>query len=281
MDEGRIAGTPEIWDATQLSRLDDAFDVLWECPGCTLPVYPAAWRSNEHKVTAHFKKRPRTDHHHRCKYDLLCKSGPRSLTDRQMGRPGSWVDTITFPEARPFRADPVARATRNRGAPDLVEHSSTRHSINAACQFHHVTAGSRMDWPLTVEGVTGGNYFDVFAPACFPPSADPESKIWFGELHVTSALHVVGTEITITLNEYVRDAIPSVRAVVVVDLDGWSTDQRRLFRDRLEEVRAASKWTKGRRPRAPIIYALGPRRPGAPEIIRLNHPRRFAIVTRP
>lgn len=281
MDEGRIAGTPEIWDATQLSRLDDVSEVDWECPGCTLPILPVAWCSEERKVTAHFRKKPGTHHHPECKYDLLCRSGRRSLGAREMGEPRSWIDRITFPEARPFRPNAVARYARARGAPVLVEHCSTRHSINAACQFHHVIAGDRKSWALTVDGVDGRNYFDVFAPAGLPPSIGPDTRIWFGELHVSSESELYGDKLIITLKDQVRDMAPARRAVVAVDLRGWSADQRRLFADRIEEAREEAKWTRQRQPPAPIIYALGFRSSEKSETIHLDHPRKFAIVTRP
>lgn len=75
---GRLAGTSEVWDATQLREFENVLALAWECPGCTDPIRPAAWQA-DHKVTAHFKRLPGQFHSDRCRYNQMLPAGPRSL----------------------------------------------------------------------------------------------------------------------------------------------------------------------------------------------------------
>jgi hypothetical protein len=277
MDEGRVAGTSDIWDATQIANYEDVDAVEWECPGCTLRVFPVAWKPGQYKVTAHFKKGPGVQHHPKCQYDLMSKGGRRSLAKGTMGKPKSWIDRISFPVARILSKRPATANRINRMPPTQVTHSSTRHSIGAACRFHAALSGQRFNWPLRVDDVEGSNYFDVFELARSFPKKDKETRIWFGKLRVRANIEADDQVIRILLMETVLVGGSKLPVEIRILMDGWSEFQRVMFLDRLIEARRSANEVTGHI-MAPNIYVLAARSMDTPNIILLNNPRKFAIV---
>lgn len=262
MDEGRISGTSDIWDATEIRHEWQVKDLHWRCPGCHLRTYPAAWSDPDRfKVTAHFKKFPNTAHDVDCLYDEVTRAGPQKLAWGAMGRPQNWIDRIEFPDP----GAPVDRGTGD-GPPHVpVVHSSTRRSLTGACRFHYAIKGSRFNWPLTVTDVPGTNYFDVFEPFRSRP-AEPATRIWFGELFMKDPPIEVGDTIEIAVAGRVR---------IIADTGGWSQFQRSVLVSRIMEERRRWLKKKGDMPQA---YVLARRHPDDPDVLHFDDPRKFALV---
>lgn len=268
MDEGRIAGTSEIWDATQIGAAVDVEGTAWECPGCTLPLIPAAWRPGG-KVTAYFRGKPPAVHAGGCLYDRVSTASRGTLhLGGKMGRPSAWIDTITFPTGL---RRPSIRPALPRRSPATVAHSSTRTSIGGASRFHHVTQRSAWRAKLTVQGVDGRTYFEVFAPVTKAQPTD-DRRIWFASLRRDQRPADWCTE-GVALNVGQEDGW--VR--VVPDASRWSAFQRTVFANRIEDALAWLRGSNGKS-REAVAYVLATRLAESPEILAFSDPRMFTLV---
>lgn len=268
MDEGRIAGTTDIWDATQIAQAVDVERTAWECPGCTLPLVPAAWRPGG-KVTAHFRGKPPFEHAEGCLYERISNAKHGSLRlGGGMGRPRSWIDAITFPAAT---RRPTVISVLPRRAPAVIAHSSTRTSIGGASRYHYAMQRSAWKAELRVQGVVGRTYFDVFAPVTKVQSAD-DRRIWFASLRRDQkpgdwfrdgvALNVGGAD------GWIR---------VVPDASRWSDFQKAVFGNRIEVALEWMRASKGGS-RDAIAYVLATRLAERPGVLAFSDPRMFALV---
>lgn len=261
MDEGRINGTVEIWDASEIPNAEDVEGIDWRCPGCSLQIIPAAWRRGPHKITAHFRRRSGQSHAAECCYAYPSRGGPNGRITGSMGIPLPWIDRISFPGL----GTPRAAGSHPGRSHASVTHSSTRHSLTAACKFHSAIAGSRMDYALTVAGVNGNNYFEVFRP--FPLHFQGVGdKIWFGDLFVATEPVVTDRTIEIAIAGHFG---------VVADTGDWSAFQRELLIDRIRAARLPSLDGAVVRP---VVYVLGGRSEAQSRVVRFNDPRKFALI---
>ena len=263
MDEGRIAGTDEILDATEIRHRNQIDGIDWRCPGCDARVYAAAWDDpNKYKVTAHFKRYPAQPTDPNCLYEQVAKAGPCSLTCGEMGRPRQWIDRIDFPPP----VAPSERVRECRTTHDRQVHSATRRSLTGACRFHHAIKGNRRSWPLQVSGVPGSNYFDVFEPF-FQIPTEPASRIWFGDLFLTE--RPVETETTIGV------AVAG-HITVVAETTNWSDFQKEVLLSRVRRAQESkAAWSAPK----PQVYVLAERGPQCPNIVHFSDPRKFALIS--
>jgi len=262
MDEGRIAGTDEVWDATEIRHESQVNGVDWRCPCCHARVYAAAWdTSQRHKVTAHFKRYRLQSHDPGCLYLEVANAGPEALAWSEMGTPREWIDRIDFPTP----AAPMQRQ-QGDGPPHIaIVHSSTRHSLTGACRFHYSIKGDRWDWKLKVAGVPGSTYFDVFEPL-FKRPPENATRIWFGDLFFMEAPIETDSTIEIAIAGHIK---------VVAETGNWSDFQKSVLLSRVHDARRRARVPKTPKPQ---VYVLSNRDPQTPDVVRFRDPRKFALI---
>ena len=165
----------------------------------------------------------------------------------------------------------------------LVAVSTSRRSIAAAAFLHSLGMDDRT--PLDVRGVPSLRHRDygyVFSRVGRAAPRAEEARIWFGELRSAQDVRFENDRISVefAVGCVCEPGAPPVgRVKVEADTGGWTEFQRTVFRDRLiDAVKRARGELGGGRP-VTRMYVLGRRDPRTPCGIRIDHPRRFALVS--
>lgn len=282
MDEARIAGTFEFFDATQLDPAERFERARWQCSWCDATAVPVATRPDkQYKVAAHFRIADNEAHADDCfnHADVIRKAATKGSRSRPRRRTGL-VDTITFPD----RAEADAAFTRistavpRHGNGDAGS-SSSRRSIRAAAYIHR-NGLNIPSAPLTAAGVSGATYWDVIRPVTRAlPATESETRIWFGRMRAFEELREERDFIEVAFNCNSDGGGGYVRAVA--DTRDWGEYQRAVLRNHVTEkiALAQAAFRSGRSETGvPTIYVLGTRDRRDPCRIVFNDPRKFAIV---
>lgn len=240
-------------------------------------------------MTAYFRMRRGRTHAEGCLYhDQPASTGGagRGRSAAMHRRPPVGVVDIGQAVGRPIPqvvVDGPPRDVDHRRRPTIVEVSTTRRSI-AAAAFLHAT-GTDGGTPLDVRGIPTlrhSDYGHVFSRVGRTAPQVEEARIWFGELRtaqkVSSSDDRISVEFAVgcAANPH---ATPVERVKVEADVSLWSEFQRTVFRDRLIDAVSRAKGEFGAGRPVTRMYVLGCRNAESPCAIRIDHPRRFALVS--
>lgn len=284
MDEGRIAGTTEILDASLISHVDRIEEIVWECPGCTALLWPAAWHpGRSYRVLAYFRIRDGEEHHGDCLYrdrSVGSRSGRTSARGaRRMVGPVIGMVDMTEPAPSSGLGTAGGRR-RDPGPPRLVDHVGSRRSIAAVAAIHArgIEDGTLIGF-RGVPGLARSTYGRAFSRVARRGPNVRLHRIWFGELRIRQKIDRRSDVLTVAFAVACDDGDGREGPVgIEVDMRGWSTFQRAVFVDRLESALERAVSEHAERRTVTRLYVLAPRVAEDPCRIAIDHPKRLAIV---
>lgn len=253
MDEGRIAGTTDLWAADHIWQLPDAETIDWRCPGCEAKVIARAWRTDRSfKVSPNFAvKGP---HDPGCGingFEKLISSGESKTIRSENGLPAPYPSALRFIDRHEHVVpdDIDNRSLENRlrhkrggtALPKNQDHHRTATNIRPLCRFYQAFPQLR-HLPLTIPNGDGSTYRELFRPLKNNDNGPIIGKILFAGLRFRDIPMPDADPFHISLNVYLTNTTQNGKDIrqpftLLVDMTTWSPAKRTLFLNRFMEAR--------------------------------------------
>lgn len=259
METARDSHTLEPVEAEELWTMPVVDSNRYICRGCTQQVFPASYDKAVNKKRPYFKLGPRKEHLMGCDVDgeaKIVKRAKRERVETPEGFPMPFPNRLTLTDERPVEGtgeagatgDGRARTTASReGAEDgqRKHHGHTVTTIRMICRTYMKYPNDRPHMPLSIPGVEGRTYLEVFKLVRGKPEPlNERTRLFYAPIRWT-VKPVIGEEyceLTLSAGEW-DEASGKYKNMyrVRVHWAGWSKSRRDTLIREYETTREEAK----------------------------------------
>jgi hypothetical protein len=298
VDTARDFETLEPIEAEELWNLQIVDSNRYICRGCKQQVFPASFDKGKNKKRPYFRFGPLKDHLGECDVDGEAKIVRRATKQRvgtQEGYPMPFPNRLTLTDERIVEApgltaasvDSRVRTNTPKGNSQDVSrkhHGHTVKTIRTICRTYMKYPNDRPYMPLTVPGVDGKTYLQVFKSVRGKPQQlEHKTCLFYSPIRWT--VEPIVTEAFCEFTLSAGDWDPLVRQFkslyrVRVNWANWSASRRscllseyEIARDEAKEQAKADNAVKG------FLFFVGTQDSGEPALFHVEHHRLICSLT--